>query len=273
MSINLNTVLLEQDVVRLLCFAAVLIVMLSWELAAPKRGVNIPRRRRWLNNLGLMVLNTVLLRLLFPTAAFGIALYTQTKQWGLFNQLEVPLWAAFLICLVALDFVIYLQHRLFHTLPVLWRIHRVHHADREFDVSTGVRFHPIEIVLSMIIKGVAIIILGAPAQAVVAFEVILSATSLFNHGNVRLHRTVETYLRWMLVTPDMHRVHHSIDMGETNHNFGFNLSCWDRLFNTYRAQPRQSHETMAIGVKSLVCTRVCQGLWGMLTMPFVKNTP
>lgn len=261
----------DHNAIRLGCFVTMLMIMRLWEFAVPMRELKFPTPRRWLNNLSVMLISTVLLRLLFPTAVAGIALYTQAKGWGLFNQFEVSFLLTSLICVVALDLVIYWQHRLLHAIPLFWRVHRMHHADLDFDVSTGVRFHPIEIILSMVIKSVAIVILGVPAVVAIAFEVLLSATALFNHANVRLPVGLDHYLRWVLVTPNMHRVHHSTENDETNHNFGFNLACWDRLFGTYRTWPRTSHEVMDIGIPSFRRPRICQGLWGMLTIPFIKN--
>jgi sterol desaturase/sphingolipid hydroxylase (fatty acid hydroxylase superfamily) len=172
----------------------------------------------------------------------------ESRGWGLFHLLDTPLWLSLVVSVAALDFAIYLQHRLFHAVPLLWRLHRMHHADLEIDVTTGARFHPIEILLSMIIKLGVVIALGAPAAAVLMFEVLLNATSMFNHGNVRLPLAADRLLRWVVVTPDMHRVHHSILPRETNSNFGFNLPWWDRLLGTYRPQPEAGHDGMTIGL-------------------------
>ena len=196
-----------------------------------------------------MVLNTVVLRLLFPAAALGMAWYAQEHGWGLFNAVQVPAALAVAATVVALDFLIYLQHVMFHAVPALWRLHRMHHADLDFDVTTGARFHPIEIALSMGIKLAAVVVLGAPPVAVVIFEVILNATAMFNHGNLRLPLAVDRVLRLVVVTPDMHRVHHSVIPAETNSNFGFSLPWWDRLLGTYRAHPAAGHEAMTIGIE------------------------
>jgi sterol desaturase/sphingolipid hydroxylase (fatty acid hydroxylase superfamily) len=234
--------------IRLGAFGGVFAVMAFWELVGPRRAQSIGRGWRWPNNLGVVVANTLLVRLLFPTTAVGLALLAETRGFGLFNVVALPAWVGVLASVIILDLAIYLQHVLFHAVPVLWRLHRMHHSDLEFDVSTGLRFHPVEILLSMLIKFMVIGAVGAPAIAVVIFEVLLNATAMFNHGNVRIPPVVDRALRWLVVTPDMHRVHHSILPGETNSNFGFNMPWWDRMFGTYRAQPRHGHDGMTIGV-------------------------
>jgi sterol desaturase/sphingolipid hydroxylase (fatty acid hydroxylase superfamily) len=242
------TLIPAEPLIRLGCFAGVLAAMALWEVFAPRRPQTIGRVLRWPNNLGVVVVDTIIVRLLFPTAAVGVALLGEERGWGLLNNVALPAWSEVLIAVVVLDLVIYLQHVLFHAVPALWRLHRMHHADLEFDVTTGVRFHPVEIVISMVIKIGAVAALGAPALGVLAFEVLLNATSMFNHGNVRLPRALDRVLRWIVVTPEMHRVHHSIERRETDSNFGFNLPWWDRLFGTYRAEPEAGHEKMIIGI-------------------------
>ncbi|WP_440996993.1 sterol desaturase family protein [Arhodomonas sp. SL1] len=239
----------HEPLIRLGCFAAVLATMAAWELLAPRRAQAIGRRRRWPSNLGIVVVDTLALRLVFPTAAVGLAMVAEARGWGLFGAVSAPYWLAVIVSVVVLDFVIYLQHVLFHAVPGLWRLHRMHHADLEFDTTTGLRFHPVEILLSMGLKLAAVAALGAPAVAVLVFEVLLNATSLFNHGNVRLPAAVDRWLRWIVVTPEMHRVHHSVIRNETNSNFGFNLPWWDRLLGTYRAQPAAGHLGMIIGIE------------------------
>lgn len=221
---------------------------------------------RWTNNLGLVVIDTIVLRLSFPILAVGLAVTAQDLGWGLFNIIEVPGWVAVLVSIVVLDLVIYLQHVMFHAVPALWRLHRMHHADLEFDVTTGLRFHPVEILLSMGIKLAVVMALGPPAVAVLIFEVLLNATAMFNHSNVRLPTFVDRILRLIVVTPDMHRVHHSIRPEETNSNFGFNLPWWDRLLGTYKAQPKAGHEDMSIGIEQF---RTRRDLWldRMLVQP------
>ena len=245
-----ETILAHEPTIRLSFFVGIFALMALWEVTAPRRGRAFSRRLRWSNNLALVALNTVVLRLIFPTAAVGTALAAEGAGWGLFNALPVPFWAAVVLSVLLLDLAIYLQHVLVHAVPLLWRLHRMHHADLDYDVTTGARFHPAEIVLSMVLKLMVVGALGAPAVAVVIFEVLLNGTAMFNHGNIRLPRGVDRAVRSVLVTPDMHRVHHSIHRDETNSNFGFNLSWWDRLFGTYRAQPRDGHEGMTIGLES-----------------------
>jgi sterol desaturase/sphingolipid hydroxylase (fatty acid hydroxylase superfamily) len=240
--------LAAEPLLRFGFFAAILSAMALWEAAAPRRVQAIGRLWRWPNNLGVVVVDTLVLRFLFPTAAVGIALLAEQRGWGLLNALDWPGWSEILIAVVVLDLAIYLQHVLFHFVPALWRLHRMHHADLEFDVTTGVRFHPVEIVISMVIKMGVVAALGAPALGVLAFEVILNATSMFSHGNARLPPSIDRVLRWIVVTPDMHRVHHSIRRRETDSNFGFNLPWWDRLFGTYRAEPEDGHEGMTLGI-------------------------
>ncbi|MEQ9640577.1 MAG: sterol desaturase family protein [Alphaproteobacteria bacterium] len=238
----------HEPLVRFTIFIGVFAAMSLWELAAPRRRQAIGRGRRWPSNLGIVVLDSVLVRLIFPTAAVGMALLAEAGDWGLLGAAVVPAWLAVPVAVLLLDLAIYLQHVLFHAVPMLWRLHRMHHADLEFDVTTGLRFHPIEIVLSMLIKLGVVAALGAPAVAVLVFEVLLNATAMFNHGNVRLPARLDRVLRWLVVTPEMHRVHHSIVPRETNSNFGFNLPWWDRLFGTYRAQPAAGHIDMTIGI-------------------------
>ena len=234
--------------IRLTFFVGVLIVMVSWEAAAPRRQ-DVTRVVRWTSNLGIVVINTIVLRLVFPTAAVGFAAIAETQGWGLFTVIAVPGWVAFVVALVVLDMAIYIQHVIYHAVPVLWRLHRTHHADLGFDVTTGLRFHPFEIILSMVFKIAVLAALGAPIAAVLVFEVLLNATAMFNHGNVRLPRRLDALLRLVVVTPDMHRVHHSIVPAETNSNFGFNMPWWDRLFGTYCAQPAVGHNRMTIGIE------------------------
>ena len=261
--------LANEPAIRLTAFFGIFALMAAWEAAAPCRARLHARRVRWTANLGLVVLNSVLLRLIFPLAAVGFASFAAERGWGLLNNLVLPHWFALLLAVVALDFAIYLQHVMFHAVPALWRLHRVHHADPDFDVTTGARFHPIEIVLSMLIKFSVIALLGAPAAAVLVFEVLLNATAMFNHANLKLPTRVDAMLRRLLVTPDMHRVHHSTEVAETNSNFGFNLPWWDRLFGTYRAAARLPQESMAIGVRGLTGDPRCVRLSGMLMLPFL----
>jgi sterol desaturase/sphingolipid hydroxylase (fatty acid hydroxylase superfamily) len=259
-------------VVRLGCFAGVLILMAVWEMLTPRRRLTISKPVRWFSNLGLVVLDNVAVRLLVPAGAFGAALVAEGRGWGLFHNLPLPVWLAAVLSVVALDFVIYLQHVLFHAVPLLWRLHMVHHADLDFDVTTGVRFHVLEILLSLGIKLAAVVLLGAPAVAVLIFEVLLNATSMFSHGNVRLPARLDRLLRLILVTPDMHRVHHSTEPRETNSNFGFNLPWWDYLFGTYRARPAAGLDGMTIGLEQFRDKRLADRLHWMLLLPFIGRT-
>ena len=259
----------NEPAVRLGSFLGVFAVMAVWETRAPRRVLKLSKAMRWGNNIGLVALNTVLLRLLFPAAAVGMAAFAAQHGWGLLNYVELPFWVAVVGAVIALDFVIWLQHVMVHAIPALWRLHRVHHADPDYDLTTGARFHPLEIILSLLIKFATIAVLGPPVVAVVVFEVLLNATAMFNHGNVRLPARVDRVLRWFVVTPDMHRVHHSVEDDETNSNFGFNLSWWDRLFGTYRDQPRGGHEGMTIGIHHYRDAAQVDRLPGMLRLPFV----
>jgi sterol desaturase/sphingolipid hydroxylase (fatty acid hydroxylase superfamily) len=241
--------------------------MALWEVAAPRRPQVIARSIRWPNNLGIVALNIIVMRVLVPTTAVDLALLGQQRGWGLINNLVLPPWAALVLSIIILDLAIYLQHVMFHAVPLLWRLHRMHHADLELDVTTGARFHPIEILLSTGVKLVAIAAIGAPAAGMLIFEVLLNATAMFNHGNVWIPEPIDRILRWVIVTPDMHRVHHSVDSRETNSNFGFNLPWWDRLFGTYRAQPQAGHAGVTIGIEQFRSARELR-LDRMLLQPF-----
>ncbi len=264
-------ILQHEQTIRLSAFLGVFALMALWEVAAPRRPRRFPRRQRWTANIGIVVLNTLVLRLLFPTAAVGMAVFATDGGWGLMNQLSWPFWLEVVLSLVLLDLVIYLQHVMVHAVPVLWRLHRVHHADPDYDLTTGARFHPIEILLSMVIKIATIAALGPPAVAVLVFEALLNGMAMFNHGNIELPAGIDRRLRWLVVTPDMHRVHHSIAPEETNSNFGFNLSLWDRLMGTYREQPRLGQLGMQIGVASLDDPRLTTRLSGLLRIPFIST--
>ena len=253
--------------IRLAAFAGIFAVMAAWEILAPRRDQKLGRRTRWSGNIGIVIVDAVLVRLVFPITAVGLALVAEARGWGLFYVLDLPTWVSVPLAVMALDLAVYLQHVLFHAIPTLWRLHRMHHADLELDVTTGTRFHPIEIILSMGIKLGAVSAMGVPAVAVLAFEVLLNATSIFNHSNVRIPAWVDRGLRWIVVTPDMHRVHHCILAPETNSNFGFNLPWWDRLFGTYRDQPAAGHLGMTIGIEQFR-EPAEQRLGCMLTQPF-----
>ena len=261
-----DLILSNEPLIRMGFFLGILLAMAIWEMAAPRRRREIPRLLRWSSNLGVVVIDTLLVRLTFPIVAVGLAVVAEQRGWGLFNILDAPAWIAFVVSVLALDLAIYLQHVMFHAVPALWRLHRMHHADLEFDVTTGLRFHPVEILLSMGIKLAVVAALGPPAVAVLVFEVLLNATAMFNHSNIAIPRAIDRVLRMIVVTPDMHRVHHSIHPSETNSNFGFNLPWWDRLLGTYRPQPREGHEAMTIGIEQF---RTRRDLWldRMLVQP------
>jgi len=256
--------------VRLTFFFVALGLVAIWEMIAPRRPLGVSKPVRWYTNLGMVVIDAVLLRVLIPAQAVGVAALVGSRGVGILNAFKLPDWAAVVIAVVALDFVIYLQHVMFHTIPAFWRFHMVHHTDLDFDTTTGVRFHPLEILLSMGIKMGAVAVLGAPVVAVVIFEVLLNATSMFEHGNVRLHNRLDRMLRFAVVTPEMHRVHHSVIRQEHNSNFGFNLPWWDRLLGTYRDQPEAGHEEMTIGLGPFRDSRALT-LPRLLILPFTRR--
>jgi|SRR5882672_1317640 len=243
-----NSAIAYEPLIRLGSFLLVFVAIAAWEMLSPRRRSLLGRRPRWIHNLGLLLVDIAVLRIFVPGAAVALALIGEARGWGLINTLSLPVWAAVPLTVALLDLVIYFQHVMFHAVPTLWRLHRVHHTDLDFDVTTATRFHPIEIIISTGIKCAAVVAIGAPAVAVLVFEVLLSATAMFNHANAHLPQPLDRLLRWLIVTPDMHRVHHSIVYNETNSNFAFNLAWWDRLFGTYRAQPAAGHESMTIGV-------------------------
>ncbi|HSO07152.1 MAG TPA: sterol desaturase family protein [Pelomicrobium sp.] len=266
---EINAFLIRNEaLVRLAAFAGVFAAMALAETLWSRRARQLARPKRWLPNLALVAVDAAVVRLLFPAAAVGFAALAAREGWGLLNAWTLPPWAAFALGFLALDLAVYLQHVMFHAVPALWRLHRVHHADVDFDVTTGLRFHPLEIVLSMLIKFATIAVTGAPVAAVIAFEVVLNGAALFNHANLRLPAAVDRRLRWLLVTPDMHRIHHSMERAETDSNYGFSVSWWDRLFGTYRERARLPQERMEIGVRGLTGGRDAVTLAGMLRLPF-----
>ena len=260
-----------EQITRLVFFFGVLTVLAVWEVIAPRRQLTDNKGRRWLRNLSLVGIDTAVVRFFLPVLPVGMALMTQQQGWGILNIITLPPLIKTILAIVALDFVIYLQHVLFHFLPILWRLHRMHHTDLDIDVTTGNRFHPIEIVISLWIKLAAVALIGPPAAAVVIFEVILNATSQFNHGNIRIPIPLDRWLRLVVVTPDMHRVHHSVIPRETNSNFGFNLPWWDYLCGTYRPQPELGHMGMIIGLKEFRNPAMLT-LSRLLIQPFVRKS-
>jgi len=260
-----------EALIRLAVFAAVFGAIALWELSAPRRKALYPRRTRWPHNVGLLLVDIAMVRLLVPGAVIAVALAAEQRGWGFLNAVSPPWWVALPLGVVLLDLAIYFQHVMFHAVPTLWRLHRVHHADQDFDVTTGTRFHPIEILLSTIIKCAAVAAIGASPVAVLVFEVLLNATAMFNHANASLPGWAERWVRWLVVTPDMHRVHHSVLYDESSSNFGFNVPWWDRLFGTFRAQPRLGHDAMQIGVDAFRSAEDLR-LDHLLIQPF-QNTP
>ncbi len=261
----------HEAAIRLGFFLGILLLVALGELVSPRRALTTAKAGRWLSNLGVVAVDTLTLRLLFPVIAVQVAAAAQEKGWGLLNVLHLPDWLSFLLGILALDLVVYLQHVMFHAVPLLWRVHMMHHADLDIDVTTGLRFHPIEIVISMLIKMTAIAALGPSVLTVILFEIILNGTAMFNHGNLKLPLSLDRFLRLFVVTPDMHRVHHSVIIRETNSNFGFNSPWWDRLFGTYRAQPVAGHEGMTIGLAQFRDPAKKHLPW-MLIMPFTEKT-
>jgi len=259
----------SESLVRLATFLGMLVTVGAFETFFPRKQLTAPKPGRWLANISIVLLDSILVRLLIPLGATGASLIADSHGWGVLNLIELPLWSGVLIATVLLDLAIYLQHRAFHAIPVLWRLHMVHHSDENIDVSTGLRFHPIEILLSMLFKMTMVVLIGAPALAVLIFEIALNSTAMFNHGNLGLPPGLDRYLRLLIVTPDMHRVHHSVVRAETNSNFGFSLPCWDRIFGTYRPYPAAGHKAMVIGLSQFPKT---EGLVWMLLLPFIGKT-
>ena len=258
----------QEASIRLGFFVGTLLLIALFEILVPRRVLTTSKVSRWFGNLGIVVINSVALRLLFPISAVQLAVWAGEKGWGIFNIMDFPYWLLVALSIILLDFIIYLQHVMFHAVPTLWRLHMMHHADLDYDLTTGIRFHPIEIIVSMGIKFSAIVLLGAPAFAVVVFEILLNGMAMFNHGNFYIPLGLDRVLRWFVVTPDMHRVHHSVFPSETNSNYGFNLSWWDRIMGTYRAQPRLGHQDMTIGLNQFRDPSKLTLPW-MLILPFV----
>ncbi len=261
----------NQATIRLSVFIGVFALMAVLEFVVPKKQRALSRGPRWFTNWSLVIIDSVTLRLVVPVLAVTLAQRVSDAGWGLFSIINLPFWLECVLAIVVLDMLIYWQHVASHRIPVLWRMHKVHHADRDIDVTTGARFHPIEIVLSMLYKFVCVALLGAPALAVFAFEVLLNASAMFNHSNIRLSARVDSVVRRLIVTPDMHRVHHSVLVNETNSNYGFFLSVWDRLFKTYIAQPEAGHDDMVIGLQEYQDQRPAN-LWWSLKAPFESQT-
>jgi sterol desaturase/sphingolipid hydroxylase (fatty acid hydroxylase superfamily) len=261
----------NEVVIRLVFLVGIFGLIAIWERMSPRRSLTTSKTARWISNLCITCLNPLVLYLIFPILAIDIALMAQEGGWGLLNNVDLPFWLKLVIGIVVLDLVIYLQHVMFHAIPILWRLHMMHHADLDYDLTTGLRFHPIEMLLSMFIKLTVVLALGPPAAAVLTFEIILNGMAIFNHGNIKIPLKLDRILRYLVVTPDMHRVHHSVIIRETNSNFGFNLSWWDRLFGTYRAQPAKGHEGMTIGCPQFRDPKKLTLPW-LLVLPFIGDT-
>ncbi len=259
----------SEAILRLVVFLAVFFIMALLELLIPRRQLSVSKGRRWVSNLGISILNSMLVRILIPLAGVGAAIWAEDRNWGLFNLVEIPDWIAVLVFLLIFDLLIYFQHRLFHLIPLLWRLHRMHHSDLDYDVTTGNRFHPLSILISALIKLALVLVLGPLAIAVVIAEVLLNATSMFNHSNILLPVPLDKLLRYFIVTPDMHRIHHSVDVQEHNRNFGFNFPWWDRLFGTYLAESKLDQQVMHIGIQGFE-DDASISLIDLLVQPFRK---
>ncbi|VEN74219.1 Sterol desaturase-related protein [Candidatus Desulfarcum epimagneticum] len=260
----------NEAAVRLACFAGVFGLVALWERWAPRRALNFSKPVRWYSNISIAALNIGAVRLFFPILVVVFAALARERGWGLLNNVSLPGPVEIIAALLLLDFIIYLQHVMFHSLPLLWRLHRMHHTDTDYDLTTGIRFHPIEILISMGIKFGAVALIGPPPEATVLFEVILNGAAMFNHGNIRIPVALDRVLRWFVVTPDMHRVHHSIYPEESRNNFGFNVPWWDYLFGTYFAQPRDGHERMDIGIGQFRDPRHLHAL-SLIAQPFMRD--
>jgi len=258
----------NEVVIRLIFFVGIFTLVVIGERMSPRRSMTTSKKVRWISNLGITFLNPLVVHLVLPILAVDMALKAQEGGWGLLNNVGLPFWLKLVIGIIVLDLVIYLQHVMFHAIPILWRLHMMHHADLDYDLTTGLRFHPIEIMLSMVIKLSVVAALGPPAAAVLIFEIILNGMAMFNHGNIRIPLGLDRILRYFVVTPDMHRVHHSVIIRETNSNYGFNLSWWDRLFGTYCAQPTKGHEGMTIGLSQFRDSKRLTLPW-LLVLPFI----
>lgn len=266
----IETLYHNETTIRLSIFLGAFVLLALWEWRWPKRELTQNKLKRWFNNIALMVTGTLLVRVVTPMAAIGVAYVVEKQHLGLANHFELPLWLEVVIVFVILDLAIYFQHAMFHVLPVMWRFHRVHHSDLDYDITTGVRFHPVEILISVFIKMFLIVALGAPVLAVILFEIALNFMSMFTHCNIYLNEKMERVLRWFIVTPDMHRVHHSVQENETNSNFAFNISIWDRIFGTYRAEPEAGQLGMTIGMTQFR-EKKWQNYGGLLSTPFSSN--
>lgn len=265
-----NTIINNESSIRLSFFFGIIIIMTTLEYIIPRRKLLISKSTRWFNNITLVFLNTLIIRILFPTAAVGVAIFANNNNIGIFNLIELSIFTTTIFSIILLDLIIYWQHRFFHKIDFLWKFHKVHHSDMDYDLTTGFRFHPIEIIFSMFIKFFFIILLGVPVVAVVCFEVILSTLAIFNHSNISISKKLDTLIRYFIVTPDMHRIHHSIYNKELNSNYGFNISLWDRIFKSYTNTPKDKYEKMTIGLENLQDEKKTVSIFSILKLPFIK---
>ncbi|MDA7847897.1 sterol desaturase family protein [Sulfurospirillum sp.] len=267
---NLEVFMSENEIsLRLFSFLSIFFIIAILEYFIPRRGLLISKSKRWFNNIFLVIIDTFIVKLLFPIVAVGTSIYAAQKEIGLFNVLDFSPIYSIIFCIIILDFIIYWQHRLFHKMDFLWRFHKVHHCDLDYDVTTALRFHPIEIIISMCIKIFFVLLLGAPLIAVILFEILLNALAMFNHSNIKITKSIDTFLRYFLVTPDMHRIHHSILNQEHNSNYGFNISFWDRLFGSYTKEPKENYATMQIGLNNLQDEKKTVSIFAILKLPFL----
>jgi sterol desaturase/sphingolipid hydroxylase (fatty acid hydroxylase superfamily) len=266
---DFSVVIVENEsIIRASIFIGLLLIMGAWELLLPRKKPTISKTYRWVNNLALVFLNGFITKLILPITLSGMAILAHQNGWGVLNYFEIDTFWSIVIFIIVMDFIIYMQHVMVHALPILWRLHRVHHTDLDYDTSTGARFHTLEILLSFGIKFTAIVLLGPTVLAVILFEIILNVSSMFNHGNVKLPKTLDKYLRYFIVTPDMHRIHHSIEEDETNSNFGFSITIWDRVFGTYKDSAKAGQIDMVIGIKNIREPKDTNMILGMLMIPF-----
>lgn len=266
-----NLIIDNEASIRLFFFFGIFIVMALLELVYTKRALLLSKNKRWFNNISLVFLNTIIIRILFPTATIGVSIYAHNQGIGLFNIVNLSIESVFILSIILMDLIIYWQHRFFHTINFFWKFHQVHHSDMDYDVTTGFRFHPIEIIFSMIIKFIFIVGLGIPVIAIICFEILLSAFAIFNHANIHIPKKIDTFLRFFIVTPDMHRIHHSIYHNELNSNFGFNISLWDRIFKSYIDTPKNDYTKMTIGLSTLQDENKTVSLLNILKLPFTKS--
>jgi len=268
---EIQNLIIDNEVsIRLFCFFGIFVIMAILESIFTKRELLLSKNKRWINNISLVFLNTIIIRILFPTATIGVSMYAHNNGIGLFNIIDLTITSTIIVSIILMDLIIYWQHRFFHTINFFWKFHQVHHSDMDYDVTTGFRFHPIEIIFSMIIKFIFIFILGVPVIAIICFEVLLSIFAIFNHSNIHIPKKIDFFLRLFVVTPDMHRIHHSIDYQELNSNYGFNISFWDRIFKSYRDTPKENYTKMTIGLSTLQDEKKTVSLLNILKIPFYK---